>query len=74
MGAGETKLAMLRRHVREGEEQVAKQRALVARLKADGLPVAAAEALLVTFEDLQVQHEAHLARAEAEAYRVPGQT
>lgn len=45
--------------------QVARQRALVDRLTAEGLPVADAEVLLATFEDLQRQHEAHLARAEA---------
>ncbi len=58
---------MLRRHVREGKDHVAKQHAVVARLGADGLPVAEAEALLATFEDLQGQQEAHLKRAEAEA-------
>jgi len=47
--------------------QVAKQRALVARLRASGLPVVEAEALLDTFEDLQRQHEAHLAKAEEKA-------
>lgn len=69
MGAAETKLEMLRRHCREGEGHVARQRALVARLVADGLPTKEARELLVTFEDLQRQHEAHLARAEAEASR-----
>lgn len=64
---GETKLEMLRRHVREGVDHVARQRVLVARLREDGLPVEEAEALLATFEDLQRQHEAHLRRAEGEA-------
>lgn len=64
MGAEETELAMVRRHVREGGMHVARQRALVDRLKGDGLPVEEAEALLATFEELQRQHEAHLARAE----------
>lgn len=64
--AGETELDMLRRHVREGAGHVENQRALVARLRADGLPVDEAEALLATFEDIQKQHEAHLARVEAE--------
>ncbi|MDE3744288.1 hypothetical protein ACFQE0_10585 [Methylobacterium komagatae] len=45
---------------------VARQTALVDRLRAENLPVAEAEALLATFEDRQRQHEAHLARAEAE--------
>jgi hypothetical protein len=66
MSAEESELAMVRRHVREGEMHVARQRAVVDRLRAEGLPVAEAEALLATFEDLQRQHEAHLARAEGE--------
>ncbi len=71
MSAGETKLEMLRRHVRQGAEHVANQRALVGRLKEHALPTGPAEDLLANFEDLQRQHEAHLARAEAEAER-PG--
>jgi len=43
----------------------------VARLRAHGLSVEEAEALLDNFEVLQRQHEAHLARAEAKA-RQPG--
>jgi hypothetical protein len=64
MNTGETKIEMLQRHVREGAEHVAKQRALVARLRGHGLPVEDAESLLVTFEASQHQHEAHLAAAE----------
>ncbi|AWN37744.1 hypothetical protein DK427_20105 [Methylobacterium radiodurans] len=67
MEAGETELEMVRRHVRQGAEHVAKQRALVIRLRASGLPVEEAEALLGTFEDFQRQHEAHLAKAEGKA-------
>jgi DNA-binding transcriptional MerR regulator len=66
MSAAETKLEMLRRHVRQGEEHIAKQHAIIARLKARGLPIEEAKRLLATFEDLQRQHEAHLARAEDE--------
>ncbi|ACA21280.1 hypothetical protein M446_7062 (plasmid) [Methylobacterium sp. 4-46] len=65
MRAGETELEMVRRHVEEGAEHIAKQRALIARLSEDGLPTQEAEALLVTFEDLQRQHEDHLARTLA---------
>ena len=65
MDGDEPELDMVRRHVREGAGHVANQRALVAHLKADSLPVADAEALLATFEDIQRQHEAHLARIEA---------
>ena len=69
MSAGETKLEMLRCHVRQGAEHVANQRALVARLKEHALPTGPAEDLLANFEDLRRQHEAHLAQAEAEAER-----
>ena len=55
---------MVRRHVREGERHLAGQRALIARLKASDLPTEQAEALLGTFEDLQRQHEAHLAKVD----------
>lgn len=64
MRAEETELEMVRRHVREGERHLAGQRALIARLRASDLPTEEAEALLDTFEDLQRQHEAHLARVE----------
>lgn len=66
MGGAETKLEMLRRHVKEGAAHVAKQRALVARMQASRLPTDEAEALLANFENLQRQHEDHLARAEAD--------
>ena len=56
---------MVRRHVRKGAEHIAHQRALIARLRERVLPTAEAEALLNNFEDLQNQHVAHLARAEA---------
>jgi hypothetical protein len=67
MSAEESELEMVRRHVREGTGHVANQRALIIRLWEHCLPTAEAEALLANFEDLQGQHEAHLARAEAEA-------
>lgn len=62
----ETKLEMARRHVREGAAHVARQREIAVGLRADGLPAGAAEQLLITFENLQEQHEAHLARLLAE--------
>jgi hypothetical protein len=64
MAPAETELEMVTRHIREGAEHVAKQRALIAELRANGHPTGEAEALLATFEDLQRQHEAHLARIE----------
>ena len=54
MGAEETELEMVRRHVREGGEHLANQRALIARLRTSHLPTDEAEALLDTFEDLHV--------------------
>lgn len=65
MREGETELEMVRRHVKDGAEHIAKQRALSARLRQKGEPTEEAEALLATFEDIQNQHEDHLSRAEA---------
>jgi hypothetical protein len=70
--ADETELEMVRRHVREGEEHLAKQRALIARLKTSHRPTEDAEALLDTFEDLQRQHKAHLVLIESKDARAPG--
>ena len=67
MSSAESVIEMLRRHVREGARHVANQHLLITRLKQHSLPTEDAEALLVTFEDLQRQHEEHLARVEAEA-------
>ncbi|MFJ7441478.1 hypothetical protein ACIQW5_28075 [Methylorubrum thiocyanatum] len=69
MKTGETELEMVWRHVRQGAEQVAKQRAGGPAPR--GRPAEEAEALLDNFEVLQRQHGAHLARAEAKA-RQPG--
>ena len=55
---------MVQRHVRDGAVVVARQRALIARLRASSLPLDMAEALLANFEDMQDRHEAHLERAE----------
>ena len=63
MSTHETELEMVRRHVREGLKHLADQRAVIIRLKMLNLPTEVAEALLSTFENLQRQHEDHLARA-----------
>jgi hypothetical protein len=68
MSADESELAMVQRHVREGEGHLASQRALVARLQAAGLPTGDALALLETFEDMQRQHIAHLTRIEGKRH------
>src|SRR5215510_6826748 len=69
----ETKLDMAKRHVREAEEHVARQRRLVADLRRDEHYDMAekAEALLQTFEDLLAGHRAGLA-VEAEMTRRRG--
>lgn len=58
----ETEREMVRRHVEEGAKHIERQRALVARFKTNGWPFHDAETLLVTFKDIQRQHEDHLAR------------
>ena len=55
-----------------GEEHLAKQRALIARLKTSHRPTEDAEALLDTFEDLQRQHKAHLVLIESKDATAPG--
>ena len=64
MGAEETDLEMVQRHVREGEGHLANQRALIARLKTSGLPTDEAEAVLDVFKEVQRHHEAHCRRLE----------
>lgn len=65
MDRKETELEMVRRHVRQGERTLASQRALIARLRTSGLSIREAEILLVSFEDIQRQHEEHLKRVES---------
>jgi hypothetical protein len=65
MREGETELGMVRRHIEVGDRHIAKQRALIAYLRKRDLPTEEAEALLILFEDVQRQHEEHLARLEA---------
>jgi hypothetical protein len=66
MDNGETELEMVRRHVREGQTHVERQRELLAQLRAKDEPSTMAETLLSQFETSQRQHEAHLARLESE--------
>ncbi len=67
----ETELEMVRGHVRQGAACVARQFQLVAELRADGRPTEAAERLLANFEEIQRQHEAHLARLEGRPVGFP---
>jgi hypothetical protein len=67
MREGETELEIVRRHVEDGVQCIARQRALIAQLRRDHLPVDEAEALLATFQDIQRLHEEHLARISGDA-------
>jgi hypothetical protein len=58
----ESELAMVRRHVADGERIVAGQLDLIDRMAARGHSTRAAEQLLQTFEALLRQHREHLAR------------
>lgn len=58
----ETEIEMVRRHVREGEEHVVRQREIVHRLPQSGEVAEIARALLVEFEKSLEAHRAHLAR------------
>lgn len=58
----ETQLEMAKRHVREGEEHVARQRVLVARLRQNGYAAAVgvAQIILGTFEQTLAEYRRHL--------------
>ena len=56
----EDRLKMAERHVREGRLTVARQRELIARLKALGLDTAASQSLLADFERSLASFEEHL--------------
>jgi hypothetical protein len=65
----ETELAMTRRHVREGEAHVARQREIVNELSDHGHDTVMAETLLAEFESTLRDHRAHLARLLAAGAR-----
>jgi hypothetical protein len=69
MVARETELEKVRRHVREGEARVARQREIVARLPTDTDIHHSAEAFLRTLEDVLWHHQAHLARIDGKPLR-----
>jgi hypothetical protein len=58
----ETQLEMAKRHVREGEEHVARQRVLIARLRQNGhaAAVGVAQIILGTFEQTLAEYRRHL--------------
>ena len=69
MKPGETLIQMAERHILEGERHVRSQRAILARLDADGLPTDVAEDLLQQFESSLADHRASLARMRDEQRR-----
>lgn len=58
----ETEIEMVRRHVREGEGHVTRQREIVASLPPMSEMAATARELLAVFEEGLEHHRAHLAR------------
>jgi hypothetical protein len=62
----ETTLEMARRHVREGEEHIARQRELAQKLEQDGLDATEAWNLLRLFQSTLHEHRAHLNRLETD--------
>lgn len=61
----EDEIAMVRRHVQQGERQVARQRQIVETLNVTGGERAVAKALLAQFEAALGAHQAHLTRLQA---------
>jgi len=62
MMSGETELEMVRRHVREGIEHVARQYTIINKLRMGNYSIELAEEILLVFQSIQIQHEAHLDR------------
>lgn len=58
----ETEMQMVQRHVREGAAILLRQTAIVAGLEKAGNDATMAEILLESFEAIQDEHIAHLAR------------
>ncbi len=72
MEAQETPLEQTQRHVTEGEERIAKQKALIERLKHGGAEhemLPAAEEMLVQMHEFQKQGEKHLEREKQKEHR-----
>jgi hypothetical protein len=57
-------LAIVRRHVAGGEQIVARQREIIARLERAGCDTSDATRLLLQFEEVQSLHVAHRERLE----------
>lgn len=65
MKSGETELDMVERHTAAGEIVIARQHALIAKLKHTGHNLDAALALLDAYTRSQALHRAHLERLRA---------
>ncbi|HYW16721.1 MAG TPA: hypothetical protein VE891_11305 [Allosphingosinicella sp.] len=65
MAERESELAMVRRHVAEGERHVSLQRNILARLRHLGGSTVLADQLLTEFEHTLRTHREHLGRIEA---------
>lgn len=66
----ESTLESAARHVREGEEQVARQRENLVRLSSSGEVAGIVRTLLAEFEDTPDLHPAHLARLKGGRLRI----
>ncbi|WP_141686834.1 hypothetical protein [Bradyrhizobium sp. LMTR 3] len=64
MPHGETEIEMARRHVAEQELRIERQRALIARLSAQGHSIEDAEEFLARMVELLDQMRAHVARLQ----------
>lgn len=60
----EDEIAMVRRHVQQGERHVARQRQIVDTLKAAGSETLVADTLLAQYEAALGAHQAHLRRLQ----------
>lgn len=60
--SSETEIEMVQRHIRQGEEHVARQGEIVAGLPPDSALAKTAHQLLAQFEETLESHRAHLAR------------
>ena len=55
---------MVERHVLQGRKHIARQLEIIEELRLKGHPTGEAARLLVLFENLQRQHQAHLERLQ----------
>ncbi len=63
----QTEIETVERHIREAEDQVARQREIVDRLPPSGEVAEMARSLLAQYEEALSRHRAHLARLRGAA-------